>query len=1007
MTRSYLLVIHDDPATRQALTDMLSEHWAVQSAPNLVTALETKQDTPPALILIGTRPSGDDGSHWLHALRSTAETRQIPVLYITQPDQKQPISRALTAGANDFVTQPLRPDEIVARVQHQLDRQPASPSREAVLLAEKQASEQMLHDVMDVMRDGFLAVDWAWRFVYVNDHAAEILQRPKEDLLGISIWRVLSDMPDNPAHLFHEHLQQAHQHRQREQFEYYHDALAAWYEVRVYPANNGLSIFLADITERKKAEETRQHLSTLTETSEDAIVSKDLDGIIISWNHGAEAIYGYQKDEVIGRHFSMLFSEHSVERHDNFLERIGRGERVKNFETVRRRKDGSNMAIALSASPIKNALGHIIGATTIERDITERRLMEEELRASERRFRATFEQAAVGLAHVGIEGRFLRFNQRLCTIVKRPPEELRQLTFQELTHPDDLENDLNHLRRLLDGEIESYTIEKRYLYPDGSPVWINLTVSLQRAPVTGEPEYFISVIEDITAQKQTAEALRLSEARFRTALRDSSVSVFNQDKELRYTWVYNPVSRPTPEEVIGRTDNELFPASDAAQLETLKRRILESGRSERQEIRLHVNKTNQVYDLRLEPQYSPQGDVNGIIGAAVNITEHKRIEAAEREQRILAEALRNIGNALITTRNLSEVLDRILENVIYVVPHNAANIMFIENETARVARGRGYGQQAFDASLLETRLPIADIPPLRQMIRTGKPLLISDIHSYADWLNLPDQSWARSYAGVPIRLKDRTIGFLNLTSKVPGFFTPKHINRLEAFATQAAIAIHNAQIFEQSQALAAFEERQRLARDLHDSVSQSLFTSSIIAETLPKLIERNPKRTAEYLSELHRLNRGALAEMRSLLLELRPEQMLKMNLPEQLDHLIQAIHGRKRISISLEVAESFPLPPAVKISFYRIAQEALNNVVKHARARQAHLWLNSTPDGAEMRISDDGSGFDMSPQEGGMGLEIMKERAEAVGATLDITSSGDDGTTISVRWTAPDEVTSS
>src|SRR4051812_38089327 len=130
----------------------------------------------------------------------------------------------------------------------------------------------------------------------------------------------------------------------------------------------------------------------------------------------------------------------------------------------------------------------------------------EQTRRSEERFRATFEQAAVGMAHVGLDGRWLYVNQKLCTIVGYSHNELMELTFQEITHPDDLKLDLDYLRRLLANEKTTYSIQKRYICKDGSAVWINLTVSLARKP-DRQPDYLISVVEDITPRKKAEELL--------------------------------------------------------------------------------------------------------------------------------------------------------------------------------------------------------------------------------------------------------------------------------------------------------------------------------------------------------------------------------------------------------------------------------------------------------------------------------------------------------------------
>ena len=141
-----------------------------------------------------------------------------------------------------------------------------------------------------------------------------------------------------------------------------------------------------------------------------------------------------------------------------------------------------------------------------------RRRHEASLQESEEVSRATFDQAAVGIAHVGTDGRWLRVNDKLCAIVGYPREELLQLTFQDITHPDDLETDLDYVRQVLSGEVETYSTEKRYIRKDLSLVWINLTVSLVRT-AAGEPRHFISVVEDITKRKRGEEALRVSEAR--------------------------------------------------------------------------------------------------------------------------------------------------------------------------------------------------------------------------------------------------------------------------------------------------------------------------------------------------------------------------------------------------------------------------------------------------------------------------------------------------------------
>jgi len=213
--------------------------------------------------------------------------------------------------------------------------------------------------------------------------------------------------------------------------------------------------------------------------------------------------------------------------------------------------------------------------------------------------------------------------------------------------------------------------------------------------------------------------------------------------------------------------------------------------------------------------------------------------------------------------------------------------------------------------------------------------------------------------------------------------------------------------------LAVLQERNRLARELHDAVTQTLFSASLIAEALPALWERDQEMGRERLAMLRQMSRGALAEMRTLLLELRPAALVETSLEDLLHQLGEAVTGREGVPVTVEVEGLCELPTDLHVALYRIAQEALNNVVKHAKAGQVAVSLRCTPrvpspslregEGAgvkvELCIRDDGRGFDLDdvPPEH-MGLGIMRERAEAVGAQLGIVSQTGRGTRLTVVW---------
>jgi signal transduction histidine kinase len=209
-------------------------------------------------------------------------------------------------------------------------------------------------------------------------------------------------------------------------------------------------------------------------------------------------------------------------------------------------------------------------------------------------------------------------------------------------------------------------------------------------------------------------------------------------------------------------------------------------------------------------------------------------------------------------------------------------------------------------------------------------------------------------------------------------------------------------LYEQAQQTAQLEERQRLARELHDAVTQTLFSGSLIADVLPRLWERDPAEARRRLEELRELTRGSLAEMRTLLYELRPAAITESPLGDLLRQLVEATIGHARLPVTLTIDGHSPsggLPPDVQIALYRIAQEALNNVAKHARANRAEVSLVYRANQVELSVRDDGQGFDPSrASPGHFGVGNMSERAAAVGAGLAIASAPGEGTRVTITW---------
>jgi signal transduction histidine kinase len=264
------------------------------------------------------------------------------------------------------------------------------------------------------------------------------------------------------------------------------------------------------------------------------------------------------------------------------------------------------------------------------------------------------------------------------------------------------------------------------------------------------------------------------------------------------------------------------------------------------------------------------------------------------------------------------------------------------------------------------------------------------------------RSGCRACLAVPLVVRDDVYGVIALYYRKVTTFDDNEVGLAASFGDQAALAIENARLREQMERSAVAAERSRLARELHDSVTQSLFAASLTAEALLHEPDPASARARQSLRDVQRLTRGALAEMRTLLLEMRPGALAQSSLDDLLAHVVQAAEARTRTSIALTVGDDLrPLPADVTIALYRIAQEATNNMVRHAHARRAWVTLTHSDEAVALTVGDDGQGFDRaSVGAEQLGLRIMRERAEAVGARLEIAGEVGGGTVVDVVWSA-------
>jgi signal transduction histidine kinase len=260
----------------------------------------------------------------------------------------------------------------------------------------------------------------------------------------------------------------------------------------------------------------------------------------------------------------------------------------------------------------------------------------------------------------------------------------------------------------------------------------------------------------------------------------------------------------------------------------------------------------------------------------------------------------------------------------------------------------------------------------------------------------------RTILSVPMKTRQRTVGVLSVYNKEgEGGFTDRDAELATFFANQAAAAIENARLYEQTREYAVVEERNRLARELHDSVTQSLFSVTLLCEAALSLMDRDPTKARERLERANDLAQGALAEMRALIFQLRPMTLQEEGLLSALKKHLNALHSRHGRVVQLQVVGTARrLPAEIEDATFRIVQEGLNNVIKHADSQTATVVLEFAPGSVRSSVTDNGVGFDPNAprQSGTLGMSTMRERAEAAGGRLTITSAPAKGTTVTAEF---------
>lgn len=618
----------------------------------------------------------------------------------------------------------------------------------------------------------------------------------------------------------------------------------------------------------------------------------------------------------------------------------------------------------LNISPLLNRHGRSLGRLFLLRDMTERKQAEQALRESETRYHALVEASPDAITLTNARGIIQACNLQAARLhgFGSVEEMLNANIFDLIPLKEHFFVRQKIQKAVFSGNVT--TIECTMLKRDGSRFAGELSASVL-LNAEGLISSVIGVSRDISARKQAQEALRVSEERYRLLAENISDVIWILDLETsRFRYVSSSVERLrgyTVEEVLAQDMSAaLTPASMQRLMEILPQALEKYMKGESIE-NYAVNEIEQPCkdgstvwtETTTRFIRNPETGHLEVYGVSRNITERKR---AEQQLRQLSLAVEQSPASIVITDTHA--------NIEYVNP--------------RFSQVTGYSfEEAIGKNqriLKSEQTPVETYRQLWESLSAGK-------------------EWHGEF------INRRKNGELYIESAIISPITDPQGNITHYLAVKEDIT-ELKELQKRDLELAALEERQRLARDLHDAVSQTLFSARLTAEMLLRQKQSVHLDTLwTHIEHLTRLVVSALGEMRILLLELRPEGLQNTDLPILLSHLADAIGSRTEAPIQSDIRGGKKLPVDVKIALYRIAQEALNNTIKHARATEISLKLNLDETGAQLRIEDNGRGFDLQfPGGGQLGLNIMRERAEEIGATLEIASQVKKGTRVTCIW---------
>ena len=767
-----------------------------------------------------------------------------------------------------------------------------------------------------------------------------------------------------------------------------------------------------DISEQVQAEEQlrqkEEQYRSIFEATMDALFITDLeDGHVIEANPTACNTYGYSYEEFIGLPPSAIIHP---DRLQFFLEKALPSVKAGgewHTRGVNLRKDGTSFPVDVHETAFtyqgKPRMLAVI------RDITEQVRAEQELREKEAQYRSVFEAGTDGLVINDLEdGHLVEVNPAMCRMHGYTYDEFIALHPMTFIHPDSHPLFAEYIETVKAGkQFQARAIDVR---KDGTffPVEVHGTTFDYK----GKP-HVLAVVRNITEQVQAEEQLREKEKQYRSIFEATTNALLISDLH-GFIVEVNPAAC----EMYGYAYDELVSLHAAAlvhpdmqhDIEARLQTIQMGGQFLTQSVGVRKDGTPFHLEVRATP-FTYKGKPH-ILGVIRDITEQvqayelleKRVEERTHELSTLLE----VSHDVASTIELKPLLVLVLDQLKRVVDYTGSSFSILEGDDLVLVENRG---PAPLDQVLQLHFPVKTMGIIWEMLSRREPVIIPDVQddsplalAFRTWMGKRLKTpfgYIRAWLAIPLSHKEQVIGMLTLSSREPNHYTPRHASLALAIANQAAVALENARLYGQAQELAALEERQRLARELHDSVSQALYGITLGTHTARTLLERDPSRVAEPLNYVLSQAEAALTEMRALIFELRPESLETEGLVVALSRQAAALHARHEIEVSTEFCDEPDLPLKVKEELYRVTQEALHNIAKHARANKVNLRMLADTDGILLEVCDDGVGFDTTQSfPGHLGLHSMRERIARLRGTLQIESRPGKGTCIRAQLPA-------